>query len=75
MSRKLCNVRIHVEKAIERMKRFKILQTVFEISFLKTSKETEYATIDKLCNPSSHYRKYGEYAHETCAPYLDTWKP
>ena len=28
-----------------------------------------------LCNPSSHYGKYGEYAHEKCAPYLDTLKP
>ena len=27
-----------------------------------------------LCNPSSHSRKYGEYAHETHAPYFDTWK-
>jgi len=25
-----------------------------------------------LCNQSSHCRKYGEYAPETCAPYLDT---
>jgi len=24
-----------------------------------------------LCNPFSHYGKYGEYAHETHAPYLD----
>ena len=27
-----------------------------------------------LCNPSSHYGKYGEYTRETHAPYLDTWK-
>ena len=25
-----------------------------------------------LCNPSSHYGKYGEYAREMCTPYLDT---
>ena len=25
-----------------------------------------------LCNPSSHYRKYGEYAREMRVPYLDT---
>ena len=25
-----------------------------------------------LCNPSSHYREYGEYTRETRAPYLDT---
>jgi len=24
-----------------------------------------------LCNPSSHYGKYGKYAREMCAPYLD----
>ena len=30
------------------MKRFKILQNVFEISLLKTSQEREYATIDKI---------------------------
>jgi len=24
-----------------------------------------------LCNPSSHYGKYGDYAREMCAPYLD----
>jgi len=28
-----------------------------------------------LSNPSSHYGKHGEYTRETCAPYLDTWKP
>jgi len=28
-----------------------------------------------LCNPSNYYGKYGEYTHEMCAPYLDTWKP
>ena len=28
-----------------------------------------------LCNPSSHYEKYGEYARETRAPCLDGWKP
>jgi len=25
-----------------------------------------------LCNLSSLYGKYGEYTHETCAPYLNT---
>ena len=28
-----------------------------------------------LCNPSSHYGKYSEYARKTCAPYLNMWKP
>ena len=27
-----------------------------------------------LCNLSSHYRKYGRFTYETCAPYLNTWK-
>jgi len=44
-SRKLSNVRIQVERAIGRMKRFKILQNIFEFFLLKTSKENEYATI------------------------------
>ena len=47
-SRKLTNVRIHVERVIGQMKRYKILQNVFEISLLKTSQEQEYATIDKI---------------------------
>jgi len=28
-----------------------------------------------LCNPSSHYGKYGEYTHEMYIPYLNTSKP
>ncbi|XP_065911107.1 uncharacterized protein [Dysidea avara] len=47
-SRKLSNVRIHVERAIGRMKCYKILQNVFPISLLKISQEEDYATIDKI---------------------------
>jgi len=28
--------------------------------------------VNHLCNPSSHYEKYGEYTRETRTPYLDT---
>ena len=47
-SRKLSNVRIHVERAIGQMKCYKILQNVFPISLLKISQEEDYATIDKI---------------------------
>lgn len=46
--RKLSNIRIHVERAIGRMKRYKILQNICEISLLKTCQEQEYAAIDKI---------------------------
>jgi len=47
-SRKLSNVRIHIERAIGQIKCYKILQNVFPISLLKTSQEEDYATIDKI---------------------------
>jgi len=47
-SRKLSNVRIHLERAIGRIKCYKILQNVFPISLLKISQEEDYATIDKI---------------------------
>ena len=47
-SRKLSNVRIHVERAIGQIKCYKILQNIFPISLLKTSQEEDYATIDKI---------------------------
>jgi len=28
-----------------------------------------------LCNPFSHYRKYGRFTCDVCAPYLNAWKP
>ena len=37
-----------MERAIGRMKCFKILQNVFPISLLKISQEGDYATIDKI---------------------------
>ena len=47
-SRKLSSLRIHVERAIGRIKHYKILQNVFPISLLKSTHDTEYATIDKV---------------------------
>ena len=43
---------------------------------LHSNKSKDKVQYEKhLCNPSSHYRKYKEYARETCTPYLDRWKP
>ena len=47
-SRVLSSLRIHVERAIGRIKHYKILQNVFPISLLKSSHDTEFATIDKV---------------------------
>ena len=47
-SRQLSSVRIHVERAIGRMKNFKILKTTLPIKLIKRDYETEFATIDKI---------------------------
>ena len=47
-SRRLSSVRIHVERAIGRMKNYKILQCTLPISLIKRDNETEFATIDKI---------------------------
>ena len=47
-SRQLSNVRIHVERAIGRMKNYKILQSTLPISLIKRDHETESAMIDKI---------------------------
>ena len=47
-SRALSQVRIHVERAIGRLKHFEILQSTLPISLIKRPHETEYATIDKI---------------------------
>lgn len=47
-SRKLSSVRIHVERAIQRLKVFRIFQTVLPISFIKRAGDGKCATIDKL---------------------------
>ena len=47
-SRALSSVRIHVERAIGRLKHFKILHSTLPIALLKRQGETEYATIDKI---------------------------
>ena len=48
MSRALSSLRIHVERAIGRIKHYKILQHTFPISLLKSTHDTEFATIDKV---------------------------
>ena len=47
-ARALSCVRIQVERAIGRMKNFKILQTTLPIKLIKRPHETEYITIDKI---------------------------
>ncbi len=47
-SRALSRVRIHVERAIGRMKHYRILQSTLPISLIKRPYETEYSTIDKI---------------------------
>ena len=47
-SRDLSRVRIHVERAIGRLKYFKLLQSTLPITLIKRPHETEYATIDKI---------------------------
>ena len=48
-SRELSRVRIHVERAIGRIKHFKLLQQTWPISLLKSPDETDFATIDIRC--------------------------
>ena len=57
----LCNVRIHVERAIGRMKTYKILNSTLPIRLIKQDHETECTTIVKivfvcaaLCNLHCH---------------------
>lgn len=47
-SRELSRVRIHVERAIGRIKHYRILQHRFPISLIKTNVQTDFATIDKV---------------------------
>ena len=47
-SRALSRVRIHVERAIGRIKRYRILQLTLPISLIKRPYETDYSTIDKI---------------------------
>ncbi|KAM7314204.1 uncharacterized protein LOC115309966 [Ixodes scapularis] len=47
LSRKLSRARIHVERAIRRLKVFRIFQTVLPISFVKKSDDVAMCTIDK----------------------------
>ena len=47
-SRRLSRVRIHVERAIGRMKTYKLLHTTLPITLVKRPQDTSYATIDKI---------------------------
>ena len=47
-SRQLSSIRIHVERAIGRMKNYKILHNTLPISLIKQEHEAEFATIDKI---------------------------
>lgn len=47
-ARALSRVRIHVERAIGRIKLYKILQSTLPISLIKRPHESRYATIDKI---------------------------
>ena len=47
-SRQLSSIRIHVERAIGRMKNYKILHNTLPISLIKREHEAEFATIDKI---------------------------
>lgn len=47
-SRALSRVRIHVERAIGRIKNFKLLQSTIPITLLKKPHEFNYTTIDKI---------------------------
>ena len=48
LRRHLSHVRIHVERAIGRIKRYRILQSTLPIVILKRLHETELCTIDKI---------------------------
>ena len=44
----ISSVRIHVEQAIGRIKPYRLLQHTFPILLIKSTAETEFATIDKI---------------------------
>ena len=47
-SRQLPSIRIHVKRAIGRIKNYKILYTTLPVSLIKWEHEAEFATIDKI---------------------------
>ncbi|XP_040062921.1 uncharacterized protein LOC120837546 [Ixodes scapularis] len=47
-SRKLSSVRIHVERAIRKLKVFRLFQTELPVSFVKRAGDEGYVTIDKI---------------------------
>ena len=48
-SRQLSRIRIHVERAIGRLKNYGLLSSTLPISLLKTATDVNYATIDYMC--------------------------
>ncbi|KAG8196018.1 hypothetical protein JTE90_028988 [Oedothorax gibbosus] len=48
LSRKYSNVRIHVERRIERLKNYRILSRTLPISVLKRASDVDVSTIDKI---------------------------
>ena len=47
-SRQLSRIRIHVERAIGRLKNYGLLSSTLPISLLKRATDVNYATIDKI---------------------------
>jgi len=47
-ARRLSRVRIHVERAIGRLKNYRILQRTLPITLVKRPYEKSYATVDKI---------------------------
>ncbi|XP_065892096.1 uncharacterized protein [Dysidea avara] len=47
-ARELSRVRIHVERAIGRLKNFRILQSTLPITLVKSTTDEEFCTIDKI---------------------------
>ena len=47
-ARELSRVRIHVERAIGRLKNFRILQSTLPITLVKSATDEEFCTIDKI---------------------------
>jgi len=47
-ARELSRVRIHVKRAMGRLKNYKILQCTLPISLVKSSSDEEFCTMDKI---------------------------
>ena len=61
LSRRIANVRIHVERIIGLLKnRYSILQSRLPITLIKRKSDTEVATVDKLVTVCSALTNLGE---------------